>query len=229
MELGDNIDEDYKKSSERFFKEKISSYGVRTDIVRKIAKKYFKEIKNLDKKKIFDICEDMFATSCGEEAIIATQWLGDLKDIWSREDFENLDRFYGYVDNWGKCDDFCLRVLSHFIVLFPEFKDEVKGWSESGNKWRRRASAVAFIQGGLWRIHGKYLKDVFDVANKLLCDEEDLVQKGYGWMLKIAAEDFRDEVFDFVIERKNVMPRTALRYAIEKMSIEMKRRAMGKN
>ncbi len=57
-------------------------------------------------------------------------------------------------------------------------------------------------------------------------DQDDLVQKGYGWLLKEASNKFPKEVFEFVVHRKNKMPRTALRYAIEKMSKELKMEAM---
>lgn len=56
----------------------------------------------------------------------------------------------------------------------------------------------------------------------------DMVQKGYGWMLKEAAKRFPKEVFEFVMERKGTMPRTALRYAIEKYPQEMRKRVMEK-
>src|SRR3989339_767047 len=133
---------------------------------------------------------------------------------------------FNYIDNWGKCDDYCLNVLSHFIIKFPKFKLEVKEWSKSKNQWRRRASAVVFIQGKSWKIHKDYLEDVFDIANVLLRDKEDLVQKGYGWMLKIASESYQKEVYEFVMKNKNEMPRTALRYAIEKMPQDMRKEAM---
>jgi 3-methyladenine DNA glycosylase AlkD len=55
-----------------------------------------------------------------------------------------------------------------------------------------------------------------------------LVQKGYGWMLKAASEARQKEVFDFVIKHKATMPRTALKYAIEKMPADMKAEAMKK-
>jgi 3-methyladenine DNA glycosylase AlkD len=55
-----------------------------------------------------------------------------------------------------------------------------------------------------------------------------MVQKGYGWMLKEASKPHQKEVFDFVMMHKSVMPRTALRYAIEKMPPELKVRAMEK-
>ena len=55
-----------------------------------------------------------------------------------------------------------------------------------------------------------------------------MVQKGYGWMLKVASQAHLQEVFDYVMKHKAVMPRTALRYAIEKMPPELKSEAMKK-
>jgi 3-methyladenine DNA glycosylase AlkD len=89
----------------------------------------------------------------------------------------------------------------------------------------RRAAAVTLI---IPARKGKFLNDIIDIANTLLLDSDDLVQKGYGWMLKAASEAHQKEVFDFVISKKSVMPRTALRYAIEKMPEDLRREAMKK-
>jgi 3-methyladenine DNA glycosylase AlkD len=53
-----------------------------------------------------------------------------------------------------------------------------------------------------------------------------MVQKGYGWMLKAASQAHQKEVFDYVISKKKTMPRTAFRYAIEKMPVELRAIAM---
>jgi 3-methyladenine DNA glycosylase AlkD len=53
-----------------------------------------------------------------------------------------------------------------------------------------------------------------------------MVQKGYGWMLKEASKPHQDEVYQYVLKHRKDMPRTALRYAIEKMPPEMKKEAM---
>ena len=55
-----------------------------------------------------------------------------------------------------------------------------------------------------------------------------MVQKGYGWLLKSASMAFQKEIFDYVVSNKVHMPRTALRYAIEKMPEEMRKIAMQK-
>lgn len=55
-----------------------------------------------------------------------------------------------------------------------------------------------------------------------------MVQKGYGWLLKVASQTHEKEVFDYVMTNKSNMPRTALRYAIEKMPKSLKEKAMDK-
>lgn len=63
----------------------------------------------------------------------------------------------------------------------------------------------------------------------LLVDEDEMVQKGYGWLLKEESRKHQKEVFDYVLKNKSVMPRTALRYAIELMPKELKAAAMKKD
>ena len=99
----------------------------------------------------------------------------------------------------------------------------MKEWTHSPNRWVKRASAVSFI---LPARKGLFKEDIFDIANNLLLDTNDMVQKGYGWMLKSLADSYEDEVFQYVLSKRAVMPRTALRYAIEKMPPDKKQEAM---
>jgi len=130
-----------------------------------------------------------------------------------------------YVKNWGHCDGFCSGVLGPFVFMFPDFIVEVKKWTKSKNRWFRRASAVLMIS--LLK-DKKFLKDVFEISDLLIMDQDDLVQKGYGWLLKEASNKFLEKVFRYVMKNKEKMPRTALRYAIEKMPSDMKKKAMEK-
>jgi 3-methyladenine DNA glycosylase AlkD len=87
----------------------------------------------------------------------------------------------------------------------------------------KRAAAVSLI---IPARRGKFLIDVFEISNLLLLDRDDLVQKGYGWLLKEASKLHQLEVYNYVLSKRKVMPRTALRYAIEKMPQDMKLEAM---
>jgi 3-methyladenine DNA glycosylase AlkD len=109
--------------------------------------------------------------------------------------------------------------------MYPEYLSGLKKWAKSPNRWLRRASAVSLI---IPARRGEFLKDIFEIADVLLLDQDDLVQKGYGWMLKEASRKNQKEVFDYIMKKKKTMPRTALRYAIEKMPKELKTEAMAK-
>ncbi len=230
-ELKENIDPKYKEGAEKYFNEKVHFLGVRTPIVRHIAKKYFSEVKKLHKDEILDLCEQLLNQPYNECSTIAFSWVFGIKKKLEVSDFNRFENWVDkYVDNWGKCDDFCTHTIHYFVEKFPEVIPRIKSWAHSKNMWFRRASAVSFITSkGGWYIAKHTLQDVFDIALILLTDPEDLVQKGYGWMLKSASAFDEKSVFNFVMEHKQEMPRTALRYSIEYMSKDLKQKAMKKD
>ncbi|XOB41080.1 MAG: DNA alkylation repair protein [Candidatus Nealsonbacteria bacterium] len=224
-ELKKNIDLDYKKGVKRFFKEEIKVHGVRTPVVREISKKYFQKVKHLKKKEIFLLCEKLLQTGYGEQEGIAFNWAFRLYKQYERKDFKIFESWLKeYVSDWAKCDIFCSRAFGYFIYGFPEFLSEVRLWTKSKNRWLRRASAVILIYP--IKRSKKFLSHVFKTADILLMDFDDMVQKGYGWMLKETSNIYPKQVFDYVMKNKDKMPRTALRYAIEKYPQGLKKKAM---
>lgn len=225
-ELLDNSDETTRNSSKRYFKEDIKVYGVKTATVIKIAKKAFKQINDLPKDEIFDLCEELWASGIMEEAFVACNWSYFLSPQYTEDDFFVFERWVNkYVSNWATCDTLCNHNVGDLLQKFPQYIEKLKKWTESENRWVRRASAVSLI---LPARKGMFKEDIFQIADKLLSDKDDLVQKGYGWMLKSLAEYYENDVYQYVLSKRSIMPRTALRYAIEKMPKEMKQEAMKK-
>ncbi|MCK5084650.1 MAG: DNA alkylation repair protein [Candidatus Pacebacteria bacterium] len=225
-QLKNNADLEYKKNSYNFFREEIRLYGVRTPVVRNISKNYFSEIKDLNKKQIFSLCEELLKSGYIEESVVAFDWAYRIKNRYKKQDFKMFELWLKkYISNWGRCDDLCTHTLGYFLFKFPEFLPEIKLWARSKNRWQRRASAVSLIYSLKRKEH---LDNAFFIADILLEDYDDLVQKGYGWMLKEASSVYLNDVFNFVNKNKEKMPRTALRYAIEKMPQKMKKEAMKK-
>lgn len=225
-ELEQNADDKTKNSTQRFFKEKVICYGVRSAIVGKIAKKYYGEIKEKNKKEIFSLCEELMKSGYCEDAYIAFEWAFLTRKEYEPDDFQMFERWVGnYVDNWAKCDTLCNHSIGSFVEQYPQYIQELKKWTKSDNRWYRRASAVSLI---LPARKGLFLDDIFEIAESLLKDKDDLVQKGYGWMLKEASKAHQKEVFDFVMKNKQEMPRTALRYSIEKFPEDLRSLAMEK-
>jgi 3-methyladenine DNA glycosylase AlkD len=225
-ELKKNADKKTRKSGKIFFKEEIKFYGVKTAVVGKIGKEYFKEIKDKSKKDIFDLCEKLWQSGYMEESFIACNWSYYVRKNYEPKDFQVFERWVNkYVSNWASCDTFCNHTVGEFIEMYPEYLASLKKWTKSKNRWVRRAAAVSLIVPGK---RGKFLKDIFEIADTMLLDSDDMVQKGYGWMLKVASQAQEKPVFDYVMKNKKIMPRTALRYAIEKMPHELKAKAMAK-
>ncbi len=226
-ELEQQADARTQESFQSFFKERVTAYGVKTAIVTGIARKSFKEVKALGKKEIFVLCEELLRSDYIEESFVAFEWAYRLRDEYEPDDFIIFERWVDrYVNNWAKCDTLCNHTIGAFVERYPLYVENLKKWARSENRWLRRASAVTLIVPAR---QGKFLDDVFEIADMLLQDKDDLVLKGYGWMLKEASRKHQKEVFDYVVRNKGVMPRTALRYAIEKMPEDLRRLAMRKS
>ena len=237
--LINNISAETSFSHDRFFKEgeAAKTYGLKAEEVRKIAKTGWQEVKALPKQTVFALCEALWKSGYFEERLIACTWTEALHKNYEPADFAVFERWLrNYVNNWADCDTLCNHTIGEFVMMYPNYIDKLKEWAESSNRWLRRGAAVSLI---IPARKGLFLNDIIEIAGILLLDKDDLVQKGYGWMLKAASmsetfvkgDDLKkrqhlDAVFNFVMKNKSVMPRTALRYAIEKMPGELKAKAM---
>ncbi len=203
---------------------RLANGKIVTADIRRISNAYYQKAKSLPKKQIFELCEYLLDR---EYTIIPLDWAWRIEKRYTIGDFNRFQRWLKvYVDEWGVCDHLCVHPLGTFIYHFPEVITPTRKWAYSKNRWHRRASAVCLIP----RIRkGEGLSDVFARADILLEDSDDMVQKGYGWMLKEAANRYQREVFEYVMRKKRNMPRTSLRYAVEKMPQSLRKRAMARD
>lgn len=226
-ELKQNADSKTEQSFQRFFKERVKHYGVKSATVGKIAANYFKKIKNLSKREIFTICEELFKSGYNEEAFIAANWTNRLNKQFTPSDYKIFKQWIEtYIDNWAKCDTFCNHTMGAFIEMYPAYIPKITSWTKSKNRWVKRAAAVSFI---IPARKGLFFTDILEISDNLLHDTDDIVQKGYGWMLKVASQVYPQKVFEYVTKHKQTMPRTALRYAIEKMPASLRKQALSKD
>jgi 3-methyladenine DNA glycosylase AlkD len=226
QELAMQADEKTKSSYNHFFKEDVRFYGVNNALVTRIATRFFQDAKYLGKKGVFALCEELLKSDFNEEAFIACDWSYRFHKQYEPDDFYTFEGWVrNYINNWAKCDTLCNHTIGSLVEQYPQHIEHLKKWAKSTNRWFRRAAAVTLI---IPAKQGKFLEDIFEISDILLTDPDDLVQKGYGWLLKDSAILHRDEIFDYVMKNKKVMPRTALRYAIERMPTDLKSQAMAK-
>ncbi|HTL09170.1 MAG TPA: DNA alkylation repair protein [Chitinophagaceae bacterium] len=123
-----------------------------------------------------------------------------------------LDR----INNWDLVDIACLHMTGMYLIDKP--KKILYTLAVSGNRWKRRVAMVStcyFIRQG-------QLKDCFAIATLLLHDKEDLIQKAAGWMLRMAGSKDPQQLYSFLDAHAVDMPRTMLRYSIEKLDDKRK-------
>ena len=127
-----------------------------------------------------------------------------------------------YCDSWAAVDGLCLYVLGELILKYQELKEKMKRWPRSSNRWVRRAAAVSFVKMAR---KGEMLDDVYDISKSLFPDDDDLVQKANGWLLREAGKTDSARLEGFLLKHGKTIPRTTLRYSIERFD-EKKRKQL---
>jgi len=215
-----------KASGEMFFKEAVKMYGIKSATVTDISREHFRNLADNSKINVFAVCEELWNSGYMEESFVACSWSYYIRKQYELNDFRIFEKWvHSYINNWASCDTLCNHTVGTIVEMYPVLLRELKKWAKSDNRWVKRAAAVTLIVPAR---RGLFLEDIFEIADTLHYDSDDMVQKGYGWMLKEASKPHRMEVFEYVMKKKATMPRTALRYAIEKMPDELKRKAMAK-
>jgi 3-methyladenine DNA glycosylase AlkD len=204
---------------QRFFKTAKGQYGegdiflgLTVPEVRKIATKYkklsFVEIEKLTSSKFHEF------RLCGL-VILTIQYKASKERIEQKKIFN----FYmkqakaGYVNNWDLVD-VTAPIIGAYLVSEKDPYPLLERLARSKSLWERRLAIIftfAFIRAG-------ELDPTIEISQKLLKDEHDLIHKAVGWMLREAGKRDIQILRAFLNENASQMPRTMLRYAIEKMS-----------
>lgn len=194
--------------------------------VRRVVAKEFSKLKSKDISDVMELCESLLETRTWAMGVIAYDWAFRVRDQYNKEVFGVFEHWLKeYVTGWGDCDDFCAHAFGALLGKYNELFTKVTQWTSSDNFCMRRASAVILI----YPIRKNRFEaiDPFVISDQLMDDDNRLVQKGCGWMLKVLSERRKDEVIAYLINNKSRVPRLTLRYAIEKMSYEESKMILG--
>lgn len=179
--------------------------------VRKVAKKYLMDVN-------FKDIQSLFNSKYHEERLVACIFLVELF-AKSKNDKKRMDEIvelylknYMNINGWDLVDLSAPKIIGEYIFLNPTKAQIIYDLANSDNMWKQRMAIVAN-----WTlIKNKNYKHILTITDMLLNTKEDLIQKAIGWMLReVGKKDYEMEYF-FVKKRYKKMPRTMLRYAIEK-------------
>lgn len=129
-----------------------------------------------------------------------------------KELYELYIRRHDRINNWDLVDLAAYYVVGKHLADKP--RDVLYKLARSKNMWERRSAIVATAH---FILKLKQTDDTFKIAELLVNDDEDLVNKGTGWMLRAAGEKDRARLLGFLDKHAATMPRVLLRYSIEKL------------
>jgi len=201
---------------QRYFKDTVRAYGIAAPDIRALAGELHHSVK--DAWTIVDaaaLCDILFAERELEAKSIGALILARFKKDFPPSLFAKVKGWLAadLLDNWASVDVFCGDAMGAFLEKYPAFIEKIKPWAFHRNRWVKRASAVSFIK--LAREEA-FLPAIYEIAASLFPVDDDLVQKANGWLLREAGKRDPKRLEEFLLRHGPAVPRTTLRYAIER-------------
>lgn len=202
-------------SFSRFFKTEKAEYGeaekflgVQVPKIRKVAEK-------LQRKKIEDH-KSFLHSKWHEERLLAVI---SLSYIYKKADQKTKHKIFKFVNNnikgvnnWDLVDILSPKIYGPYVLEFDKY-NLLKKHARSKNLWNRRIAIVSTFA----HLRAGSVMETYEISNILLEDDHDLIHKAVGWLLREAGKRDMNKLYDYIGKNGKKMPRTMLRYAIEKV------------
>ena len=218
--LVDRSNEEKKIVLPRFFKTGKGQYGegdkflgVTVPNIREVAK----EFDNVS----FDIIKELINSPWHEMRMCALIILvNNSKKSVTKETFDFYLSQTNHINNWDLVDLSAPQIVGQYLL--DKNRDILYKLAESDSLWDNRIAIVSTLTF----IRNNDLDDTYKLSLKMMNHKHDLMHKAIGWMLREAGKRDTKRLYDFVMEHKSVMPRTMLRYSIEKFDKETRLKLM---
>jgi 3-methyladenine DNA glycosylase AlkD len=218
-------DSNVARGQKRFFKrwERISFYGLKTPDVKRIERELYAGVRKswtfADARVFCDVLmRDRHLESKSVGLLV-------LKRYHRQFEEDLLDTTRGWLEgglsaNWAVTDDLSTGVLWRLLERFENLAGEFENWRQSTNLWVRRAGIVVFVKCAG---KGRHLGRIYRIVTALLPDSHDLIHKACGWLLREAGKADARRLERYLLKHGSAIPRTTVRYAIEKFPVEKRR------
>jgi 3-methyladenine DNA glycosylase AlkD len=207
-----------------FFKEKIKSHGWYTADLRRAAVGFRQEVrKEQGLDFLIKVADQLFSGSVLEEKVAAVFLLEKLDGEFGDREFTRFESWLDRISSWADHDALVHDLIAPMIASKPARAKAVFRWARSPNRWRRRAACVALIRGTRARM---FFPEITRLSDSLLADEDDMVQKGLGWLLRETAKFDAKRTVPYLRKIRGCAPRLVLRTACETLPPAVRRRVL---
>jgi len=190
------------------------SYGLKASEFRKILKEFHSQFLKLSFQERMDLASQFLQEHVGELGHVGLHIITlSVKDLEPKH-FAYLDGLPEHFRSWSHVDHLSLGVMQPLLWRYrKETLELLEEWSRSPIRWKRRASVVTFVRKVAES--GEFTEEVISLCENLIWDEEDIVLKGVGWVLKDNLRSAPDRIFLYIkdLRRRGVSSMITL-YAI---------------
>lgn len=211
----------------RFFKAGPGEYG-EGDVFRGLTVPQLRSLDKLFRKRIsLEEAESLLASKFHEDRLLALFFYVHLFGTGDQHQKAQVYTSYldntEYINNWDLVDSSTRFIVGPFIENGS--RQILYKLAQSDNMWERRIAVVATY----YLIKKDDYVDILALSEMLLDDDHDLIHKATGWMLREAGKRNQDVLIEFLDSFHTEMPRTMLRYAIEKLSDDTRNHYLGRS
>jgi 3-methyladenine DNA glycosylase AlkD len=204
-----------------FFKDKIKSHGWYTADLRRAARSFRREIrKEFGLDFVLAVADELFSGTVLEEKVVAVFLLENLDPEFGDREFMRFESWLDRISSWADHDALVHDLIAPMMACSPARVKNVFRWAKSPNRWHRRAACVALIRGTRAKM---FFPEITKLSNSLLTDEDDMVQKGLGWLLRETAKFNAKRTVPYLTKIRQRAPRLVLRTACETLPAATKK------
>ena len=212
---------------QHFFKEEIQSRGWRAVELRKLARRFTKVIKgDAGLPYLIDIADHLFHGRVLEEKVLAVLLLETSTKDMTRDDFDLFEGWLKRVSTWADHDALASYLIGPIVAREPKLARRTLVWAKSKDRWHRRAAAVSLIRGVRLK---QFESETKQITALLLTDDDLMVQKGLGWLLRETAKYDPDFAVPLLMRIRKTAPRLVLRTGCETLPPASRAEILGQN
>ena len=207
-----------------FFKDEIKSHGWYTADLRRAAIRFRRELKKergLD--FLVEVADHLFSGPVLEEKVAAVFLLEKLDAEFGDREFKLFESWLDRISSWADHDGLVHYLIAPMVASKPARAKVVFRWARSPNRWHRRAACVALIRGARAKI---FFPEITKLSDSLLADQDDMVQKGLGWLLRETAKFDAKRTVPYLMKIRRSAPRLVLRTACETLPAGIRKRIL---
>jgi len=209
---------------QHFFKEEIQSRGWYAAELRSVAARFRRAIqKEMGLPFLLQVADGLFAGRVLEEKAFAICLLERSTAAFGNAEFKMFESWLSRISSWADHDGLVHYLIAPMIVAKPARAKAVFRWATSRDRWFRRAACVALIQGTRRKM---FFPEIIRLSNLLLRDDDDMVQKGLGWLLRETAKADPKRTVPYLMRIRARSPRLVLRTACETLPLITKQRIL---